>query len=540
MPSLTTTIEENSPLITYPFGWAAGTSASDSQASRYSGSSFMATRTAGASASFAFNGTGVQIFGAKRGNHGPYVVQLDDKTYPSVDGIAPDPGLFQQNLFTVDGLKQERHEVTIINQGTTFLDIDFITWMTSIGEPSDKLFVNTVQDTDPAFVYLPASAWNENPKNVGSFLGGSGHATTRPDASFVYTFQVGSPLDYTSFVVVDLSLRRTGPGQGVSLYGPVGPDGAPYTVALDDAPPQAFTSNKALYQTQVMLYHANSLSLGQHHLKVACQPTSSGQVFAVDYTTVFTTSAPPTSPPPTSPPPTSPPQFVKEPGLSVGSIVGITLSIVGSFGVLAALFLFLRRRQREPQASSTISPFRTGPTSSLPIPNPTPTFATFRKPPLPRPASPAPVPAWRQSSRNQHQIRFSELNEGSQDLDLSSSERPVPPGLQAPAYRSPSLAPTPAPVSSPSSLLLANSTAPRRGLPPTPLPMPRKYEPAPAALPHATGHVRSSSYPNSLSPLGSPVADVRGVEEDRNRREGDEEVLPPYYRQVTPLQSYTR
>ncbi|KAF5385944.1 hypothetical protein D9615_002669 [Tricholomella constricta] len=561
MPSLTTTIEENSPLITYLSGWVTGTSA-DGAASRYSGSSFMATQTAGASASFTFNGTGVQIFGAKRGNHGSYVVQVDEKMYPAADGSAPDPGLYQQNLFTVEGLKQGRHEVRIINQGTTSLDVDFITWTTGIGKPSDKLFVSTVLDTDPAFVY--SSAWDQNPKNVGSFLGGSGHATTRPGASFVYTFQ------------------RTGPGQGVSLYGPVGPDGAPYTVALDDAPPQAFTSNKALYKSQVLLYHANNLPLGQHRLKVACQPTSSGQVFAVDYMTVYSTSPPS--------------QSVKEAGLSAGSIVGITLSFVGILGVLAALFLFLRRRRQrqqqyqdelgaqffntvekqtplqaqaeaepepEPQTqattTSTSSPDPTSnlpiimltPTSSLPIVMPTPTLPivmptpTFRAtsrtpPPISRSASPVPVSAWRKPSltgepKQQHQVRFSEPDEDTQDGERSSSERLVPPSLPLPAYRpsSPALAPAPAPASS--SMLFANSTIPRRGLPPRP--SPRKYEPAPAALPRATGHARSSS-PSSLSSLGSPFADVHGVE--GVQREGGEEALPPYHRQVTPPQPYTR
>ncbi|KAF8070003.1 hypothetical protein FPV67DRAFT_1413702 [Lyophyllum atratum] len=271
MPSLITTIEENSPLINYLNGWTTGTSATDDAASSYSDSTFMATQVAGASASFVFNGTGVQIFGAKRGNHGPYVVKVDDSMYPAADGVAPPPGLFQQNLFSVDGLKQGRHEVTIINQAAAFLDIDFITWTTDFGKPSDKLFVNTFQDTDPSFAYSSGSAWNTNPKNVGSFLGGSGHATTNPGASFVYTFQVS---------------------EGVSLYGPVSPDGAPYTVQLDGGSPRNFTSSKDLYRAQVLLYHANNLPTGQHRVQLTCQPTTSGQIFAVDYANVYTTTPP--------------------------------------------------------------------------------------------------------------------------------------------------------------------------------------------------------------------------------------------------------
>ncbi|KAG6836998.1 hypothetical protein H0H93_016458 [Arthromyces matolae] len=203
MPSLTVSIEENSPLIAYDPSWRTGLSSADGAASSYSESSFMATQTAGGAASFSFNGTGVQIFGAKRGNHGPYLVLVDGTAYPPANGNAPDPGLFQQNIFTASGLQQGSHEVTITNQGTTFLDIDFL----------------------------------------------------------------------------------TGLGVGVSLYGPVGPDGAAYTIQLDDGPQQNYTSNK-------------TLSRSTHEL-------------------------------------------------SGGVIAGITLCIVGVFGVLIGLYLFLRRNQRK-------------------------------------------------------------------------------------------------------------------------------------------------------------------------------------------------
>jgi len=188
MPSLTITGEENSPLITFGSGWTIGTSQTDKFASSYSGSSYMATHTIGASASFVFNGTGVQIFGAKRVDHGPYAVKVDDTLYPTGNGTAPD--LYQENLFTVNGLDRGPHTVTITNQGDSWVDVDFITWSTDLGNAADKLFVTIVKDTDPSFSFSSALAWITNPKNVGSFLGGSGRATANPGASVVYTFQV--------------------------------------------------------------------------------------------------------------------------------------------------------------------------------------------------------------------------------------------------------------------------------------------------------------------------------------------------------------
>lgn len=92
----------------------------------YSQTSFTATNIAGAVASFTFNGTGVQIFGAKRGNHGEYQIKVDDSLFPPVSGKATDPGLFQQPLFSTTGLNQGLHLVTLTNQENAFVDIDFV------------------------------------------------------------------------------------------------------------------------------------------------------------------------------------------------------------------------------------------------------------------------------------------------------------------------------------------------------------------------------------------------------------------------------
>ncbi|KAG6836999.1 hypothetical protein H0H93_016459 [Arthromyces matolae] len=121
-------------------------------------------------------------------------------------------------------------------------------------------------------------------------------------------------------------------GLGVQLYGPVGPNGAAYTVQLDGQKPHTFTSNKELYKPQVLLYHADTLSSGKHSLTFTCEPSSSGQGCSIDFANVYTTSA----------------QTSSHAGLSVGPVVGITLSAVGIVGAFIALSLFLRyRRQKQ-------------------------------------------------------------------------------------------------------------------------------------------------------------------------------------------------
>ncbi|KAF9462287.1 hypothetical protein BDZ94DRAFT_1309760 [Collybia nuda] len=261
MPSLTVTIEDNSPIISYSTGWRAGHSSDDKLANMYSQSSFTVTNVAGASASFSFNGTMIEIYGAKRGNHGLFQVKLDDVLYPPRTGSAPDPGVFQEPIFSVDDLALGLHTVTLTNQEDKFLDIDFvsITWDTIIGvNATGKLFTETYQDTSSSFTYLPSEGdWGANPKRLGSFSGGTGHATTQP-------------------------------GEGISLYGPIGPGGSPYSVQIDGLPMSIFTAKKEFFTPQTLLYHASSLGPGLHNLTLTFQPDAPQQMFAIDYATIFT------------------------------------------------------------------------------------------------------------------------------------------------------------------------------------------------------------------------------------------------------------
>ncbi|KAG6901014.1 hypothetical protein C0995_002293 [Termitomyces sp. Mi166 len=178
-----------------------------------------------ASASFTFNGTGVEIFGARRGNHGLYAIRVDNTSYPTQNGSA-NPDIFQQSLFTVQGLQQGQHEVTITNVGTTFVDIDYISWVTNLDGPSNELFIKTFQDTDPSFMFS-GSAWQSDP-NAGRFI----------DRSARYVLHT---LLKMAFQDID--------GEGVSLYGPVSTSGAEYTVQLDGGILQVFSSNKQLLST---------------------------------------------------------------------------------------------------------------------------------------------------------------------------------------------------------------------------------------------------------------------------------------------------
>lgn len=320
MPRFNTTIEDYSPLISYDSNWSPGTSATDTKASLYSDSSFTLTQTDGASASFAFNGTGVSIFGSKRGNHGFYQVTVDGNVVSIATGQVADPGQFQVPLFTSTGLNEGFHTVKLTNQGGTFLDVDFITYESSVGGDDEKFVVNTVQDSDSSFVYSPANSWGTNVPNVGTYSGSSGHATATPGAFMTYTFK----------------------GEGVSLYGPVGPVGSPFAVSVDGGLPVSFTANKQFYQPQVLLYTATNLGPGNHSVKVSYQPSQPGQIFAIDYANVWTTPSQNASSQSSS----------SKSGLTGAAVAGIIISLIFLLCLLAGLLFFLRRRKTKQSASA--------------------------------------------------------------------------------------------------------------------------------------------------------------------------------------------
>jgi hypothetical protein len=214
--------------------------------------------------SFRFFGTSIGVFGAKRSNHGDYDVQIDGTSYPTFNGQSP-TSEFNQSLFS-SNMDLGLHNLTIINEGSTFFDIDYVTFETNIGNDDEDLIVNTFKDTHPSFTYTPSSAWT-TPALVGTFQGGSGHATSQPSSQATFTFQ----------------------GDAVALYGPVGPNSTlAYSVQVDGGSPSLFSANKQFYRPQQMLFYTGNLGAGQHSLQIQLSSTSSGE-FAIDYANVYTT-----------------------------------------------------------------------------------------------------------------------------------------------------------------------------------------------------------------------------------------------------------
>ncbi|KAH8823840.1 hypothetical protein DL96DRAFT_1615619 [Flagelloscypha sp. PMI_526] len=239
-------IDDSSPLIRYdPVGqWLDGDPVQDPAASRYFGNNtFRLTVGFGASASFDFNGTAITIGGAKRGNHGPYQVLLDDQSSKFNGSVNPD--IFQTPLFEATGLTQGLHNIKIINQpedtNFAFLDIDFIEWHSDVQGTQSR----TIEDGDSSFKYTPASAWTTDTSSAPGYSSGNGHFTTTDKASVTFNFQ----------------------GDAVQLIGSIGPDHGVFTASLDGQS-TSLNATHGTYQPQQMLYFADGLGSGQHTLTV--------------------------------------------------------------------------------------------------------------------------------------------------------------------------------------------------------------------------------------------------------------------------------
>ncbi|KAF7298217.1 hypothetical protein HMN09_01043600 [Mycena chlorophos] len=260
----------------------------------YSDSSFMLTQTNGGTASFTFNGTAFTIFGSKRSNHGLYQVTVDGTTFPADDGEAADPGIFQTPTFSSPLLTQGLHTVTFTNQGSTFVDIDFIEIMSSVGDAEEDLLVSTVQDTDVSsagFSFEPQSQWGTNVPQVGTYSGSSGH------------------------------------------------------VSIDGGQAVSYSATKQFFHPQTLLFSAVNLGAGTHSVNISYTPAQPGQIFAIDYANVYTTK----SLGGTSTLTTVNGSSSAKSGLSGGAIAAVIISILFILFIIAAMVFILRRRRRRRQ-----------------------------------------------------------------------------------------------------------------------------------------------------------------------------------------------
>jgi hypothetical protein len=101
----------------------------------------MVTNVVNANVSFSFYGTGVQIYGAKREQHGQFQITIDGLVYTPQNGASVN-SIFQTALFSTVALNEGYHTVTMTNLGAG-LDIDFVCYFVLFA----MMYLSTVRMT---------------------------------------------------------------------------------------------------------------------------------------------------------------------------------------------------------------------------------------------------------------------------------------------------------------------------------------------------------------------------------------------------------
>ncbi|KLO14587.1 hypothetical protein SCHPADRAFT_903125 [Schizopora paradoxa] len=263
MPRVNTTIDVFSPLIVYSplISWLTGNDTEDSQGGRYQDGTFIVSSKNG-SASFAFKGTAVWLFGAKRSNHGNYSVTLDDVSPSQVFDGNNANGEFRTLLYGASGLSFGDHKVVITNLLTNvtepFVDLDFIILESVVGDDdsggSDSPLATTIATVSRSSTLFEfgGTGWINSPYNQ-SFQATDGMYTSTPGDTLFFTFE----------------------GEAVTVVGAVGPLCGQYNVSLDNSTSTSYNGSRVEPNAGQILFYASGLEHGIHNLLFTNLPPSS-------------------------------------------------------------------------------------------------------------------------------------------------------------------------------------------------------------------------------------------------------------------------
>ncbi|EJD42524.1 hypothetical protein AURDEDRAFT_185955 [Auricularia subglabra TFB-10046 SS5] len=360
---LSVTIDDVCPLIQYTGAWRPGSQVNDPYHSRYSDQgTFTITQSTQAFATINFNGTRIQVYGGKRENHGLYSTSLDGDL-KTADGESKDEELFRQTLFDSGTLSSGPHTLVLRDASTnpnpsfSYFDIDFAVIETEVERGKSV----QLDDTDGAFTYSPANAWDASKPPVAGFNGGTGHSTSSARAT--------ATLHFT--------------GSAVDVFGLVCPACGQYTVSLDGGSPVTYSAYNSYWtKPQTMLYMGRGLGDGDHVVTL----TSVASALNIDYAIIYGTNPAGRSTAGSSPggssgqdeDPVDSPQRSSS-SVPVGAIVGAVVGGVAALILCLALVLYIRRRVRKRESGHLhpISPAVEMSGLLSPLPQSTPTLSPF-------------------------------------------------------------------------------------------------------------------------------------------------------------------
>jgi hypothetical protein len=243
VPTGTTTVNDSDPGITYNGSWTHGTGRG---AGDYSDDVHYAAAN-GASFSYAFTGTGIDVIGPKSSASNHFTVALDGVTIGqfSQNAAAYTP---QAVLYGARHLKPGSHTITVTKVDGSYLQLDAL-----------RVVPNpvTVNDTDPTLSY--SGSWT--------------HATGRGAGDY------GDDVHYAAANGASVTLSFT--GTGVDYIGPMSAADGTADVFLDGTRVGGTTAiYSGTYTPQQFLYQVRGLTPGAHTLQLVKTGGSNLQVDA--------------------------------------------------------------------------------------------------------------------------------------------------------------------------------------------------------------------------------------------------------------------
>ncbi|WVR00237.1 hypothetical protein IAU59_007379 [Kwoniella sp. CBS 9459] len=233
-------------------GWIVdhtmGTTYPDPLTNRYSDATFHATFTEGDRMEFRFNGTGVTVYGAKRGNHGTYGVIVDELEEDFMDGYSAKDDM-QAVLYEKFGLSTDReHVIKVTNYpsrskgrtGRLWMDIDHVIITHQI--PS-TMYTTYIDDNAPSIEY--GSGWQSYGSGTGGYYNMTSHMSTTLDSAMEFKFN----------------------GTSIQMYAGIHTNHGNYTIALDGGDEQQCNAYNWELLYQVPIFTASGLEDREHTIR---------------------------------------------------------------------------------------------------------------------------------------------------------------------------------------------------------------------------------------------------------------------------------
>ena len=249
-PAAAAHVEETDPAVTLSGTWTQANTGFG-----WSGGSAVQSTVAGSSASLTFNGNSVTWFGARGPEMGIALLSVDGGPGTEVDLYENTNDEIHSPAFTVNGLSNGPHTLTIQNTGRAEGSTPGVVVIDAFDVQGP--IVSHLQDTNLDNITY-SGGWTEvNSDNSGlAWSGGGAHNPPEPTR--------GAHVTATAGETATLTFR----GTSVSWIGYRGPDAGIATVQVDAGAPVQVDTFAAALKVQDVVFRADGLTDANHTLKI--------------------------------------------------------------------------------------------------------------------------------------------------------------------------------------------------------------------------------------------------------------------------------